>query len=410
MRSARTSAWATAGRAEAYRTIATASGTVDELALYVAGTSEASALVLGLYADEGGTPTTLLGCKPHRGPGPGTWEKASVDIPGIVAGRAYSIGLLNPLDSTGRLRWHDSNEPGEPEQQSASLTLSQLPATWDPGPAWTGGPVSAYASGPGPAPVTGVSPTPATPTVAPPGPPPAGPVGAWGFDEPRGSTARDASGTGNRGRLSGAARTRGRYGGGLSFDGSGDWVTVGDDRSLDLTRSMTLEAWVRPTARGAGSILVKERSSRLSYALYSRPSGHVFTTAEQALRGSAALPLRRWSHVAMTWDGLVVRMYMNGRRVSSHALVGTAATSGGPLRIGGNAIWPEWFRGMIDEVRVYDRALTAAEIRRDRDTAVNAGAAAPKPTKQRTTRRATRRDVHRGTRWLSAGAAALRPG
>ena len=49
-------------------------------------------------------------------------------------------------------------------------------------------------------------------------------------------------------------------------------------------------------------------------------------------------------------------------------------TSTGPLRIGGNAVWREWFAGLIDEVRVYNRALTPAEIATDRDTAIGGGA------------------------------------
>ena len=113
----------------------------------------------------------------------------------------------------------------------------------------------------------------------------------------------------------------------------------------------------------------------------------------------------------MTWDGRTVRMYVNGRRVSSHALGGRAVASGGPLRIGGNAIWPEFFKGDLDEVRVYDRALSAGEIARDRDTRITPGARRPGPKTSRGGKlRKTRRDVHRGTRWLSAGAAALRPG
>jgi hypothetical protein len=225
-----------------------------------------------------------------------------------------------------------------------------------------------------------------------------GPVGEWGFDEARGKRARDASGTGNTGRISGAVRTRGRFGGGLSFDGRNDWVTVAGDPSLDLERAMTLEAWVKPSRRG--SVLVKERGPRLSYGLYARPSGHVFTSAEHALRGPA-LPLRRWSHLAMTWDGSVVRVYRNGAQVASHALSGAAQVSGGPLRIGGNAVWPEFFKGVIDEVRVYDRALSAAEIAADRFAAITPGAKRPATRTSRGGRpRRTLRAKHRGTRWL----------
>ena len=96
----------------------------------------------------------------------------------------------------------------------------------------------------------------------------------------------------------------------------------------------------------------------------------MFTTADiGAARAAGAAAERRWSHLAMTWDGLTIRVYVNGAQVSSSALAGTALTSDGPLRIGGNGVWPEWFNGLIDEVRVYNRALSAAEIATDRDTA-----------------------------------------
>ena len=54
----------------------------------------------------------------------------------------------------------------------------------------------------------------------------------------------------------------------------------------------------------------------------------------------------------------MVRLFVNGTQVAQQAAAGAIATGSGPLRIGGNAIWPEWFQGLIDEVRVYNRALS----------------------------------------------------
>jgi glucose/arabinose dehydrogenase len=217
---------------------------------------------------------------------------------------------------------------------------------------------------------------PVTLTVAPPA---TGLVGAWSFDETSGTTAADASGSGNTGTVSGPARTAGRYGGALSFDGVNDWVTVNDANSLDLTNRITLEAWVRPTGLGDWrTVLIKERPGQLAYALYAstdnnRPSGHVFTNADIMLRGPSVLAANTWSHLAYTYDGSTTRLYVNGTQVATAALTGNAMTSGSPLRIGGNAVWGEWFSGAIDEVRVYNRALSAAEIATDRDTAIGAG-------------------------------------
>ena len=73
-----------------------------------------------------------------------------------------------------------------------------------------------------------------------------------------------------------------------------------------------------------------------------------------------------WSHLAVTYDGANLRFYVNGTQASTQARTGSIATSTGPLRIGGNASWAsEFLTGRIDEVRVYNRALTAAQIATD---------------------------------------------
>jgi glucose/arabinose dehydrogenase len=253
----------------------------------------------------------------------------------------------------------------------ASVTVSVNPAGLTRGT--YSGSVRVEAAGAGGSPAT----IPVTLTVSPPS---TGLVGAWGFDEASGTTANDASGGGNPGTIAGPTRTSGgRYGGALSFDGVNDLVTVADASSLDLTTGMTLEAWVRPTVGGDWkTVILKEQPGHLAYALYSstdtgRPSGHVFAGGDRAVGGPAALPNNAWSHLATTWDGLTSRLYVNGTQVASGALTGTAATSSLPLRIGGNTVWSEWFGGLIDEVRVYNRALSPAEIANDRDTAIGGG-------------------------------------
>ncbi len=203
-----------------------------------------------------------------------------------------------------------------------------------------------------------------------------GPVAAYAFDEGAGTTLGDVSGNALNGAVSGATwTTQGRYGGALSFDGVNDRVNVPDATLLDLTNAMTLEAWVYPTAlSGWRTVLMKESPSGLAYVLYAhddvpRPAGYVRVGSDQAVTGTAALPLNAWTHVALTYDGATLRFFQNGVQVGSRALTGSMAATTLPLTIGGNAPWGEYFAGRIDDVRVYSRALSAAEIATDMNTA-----------------------------------------
>ncbi len=111
------------------------------------------------------------------------------------------------------------------------------------------------------------------------------------------------------------------------------------------------------------------------YGLYGdqaggRPLGQVEIGSERNAVGSAALPLNAWSHLAATFDGATVRLFVNGVQAGSLPFAGSMAASTGPLRLGGNGVWGEWFAGLIDEVRVYSRALTANEIQQDMQTPI----------------------------------------
>jgi glucose/arabinose dehydrogenase len=212
-----------------------------------------------------------------------------------------------------------------------------------------------------------------------------GMVAAYSFDEAGGATVSDISGNGNHGTISGATRnSSGQYGAALDFDGSNDSVTVPDSSSLDLTSGMTLEAWVRPlTTSSWRTVVLKERPGDIVYALYSsnsdsgRPTGRVRVNGSTiSATGTSRLTTSVWTHVATTFDGANLRLYVNGALVATRAASGTILTSGNPLRIGGSTALGRWFRGRIDEVRVYNRPLSASEIQSDRTTPLSPTAAA----------------------------------
>ena len=198
-------------------------------------------------------------------------------------------------------------------------------------------------------------------------------VAGYHFDEGSGSTVADSSGNDNTGTISGATwTTAGKFGNALVFNGTSNRVNVPDANSLDLTNGMTLEAWVYPTTlSGWNSVILKERGSNgLAYALYandngSRPSGYVRIGSDRSVRGNGALPLNTWTHLAVTYDGAFLRLYQNGVEVGSRAQTGNITTSSQALQIGGNTVWGEYFSGRIDEVHIYNRALTATEIQNE---------------------------------------------
>ena len=206
-------------------------------------------------------------------------------------------------------------------------------------------------------------------------------VAAYGFNEGSGTVAADISGNGNNGTLSGASWASGRVGGGLLFNGVNSWVTINDVAALHLTNGVTLEAWVNPSAlTNWRSVILKEGSpNMLAYSLYAnedvaRPSTIIHVPAgDREAAGTSGVLLNAWTHLAGTYDGTTIRMYVNGMEVSETPVTGNMSSTTAPLRIGGNSIWGEYFAGLIDEVRVYRRALAPGEIQADMNTAVGGG-------------------------------------
>jgi PKD repeat protein len=214
-------------------------------------------------------------------------------------------------------------------------------------------------------------------------------VAAYGFEESSGAGVTDASGNGNNGTISGAATraATGRFGKALSFDGTSALVTVNDSASLELTTAMTLEAWVYLTVTGPDwqSVVFKPiDASSISYVLQgvSQPSKapSLGTSVGSAnLLAPTALPTNAWSHLAATYDGATMTLYVNGQRVASRAQTGVMGTSTQALTIGGNSLFGAYWTGLIDEVRIYNRALTASEIQTDMNTPVVGTSTRPAP-------------------------------
>lgn len=211
---------------------------------------------------------------------------------------------------------------------------------------------------------------------------PSGLVAAYGFEEVSGATVVDASGKGNHGQKQYTKRiTNGRFGKALSLDGVSSLITVNDSDSLDLTTGMTLEAWVYNTATTAdwGALLWKDTTDGKDgvYYLYgTSPSYGPFAGlgSSQDVTGTANFPTNTWVHLAATYDGQYQRLYVNGEQVSARAQQGAISKSTGVLRIGADTWagdWGDCFKGYIDEVRIYNRALTPQEVISDLNKSVD---------------------------------------
>ena len=169
---------------------------------------------------------------------------------------------------------------------------------------------------------------------------------------------------------------------------------------------MTLEALGAPDRgrhRLAHASCSRSSPASLIYALYAgdgtgRAGHRRLHHRRPRLSGTTATPLNAWTHLAATYDGTTQRLYVNGVQVATKAVTGSISVSTGALRIGGNGTWSdEWFAGLIDEVRVYNRALT-----RDRDPGRHG------PARQLSSSFATASGVsHIGT-WPAPGRATLR--
>jgi hypothetical protein len=96
--------------------------------------------------------------------------------------------------------------------------------------------------------------------------------------------------------------------------------------------------------------------------------GGTFDRSTTQLSGSRPEPVGRWTHLAVTYDGTAARFYVNGVQVTSRSLSGKIRQTTDPLWIGGNRPYGEYFQGVIDDARVYDRALTAGELRTEMNT------------------------------------------
>jgi hypothetical protein len=189
-------------------------------------------------------------------------------------------------------------------------------------------------------------------------------LGYWAFDETSGQVAADSSGEGNNGAATGITWVTGHTGGAASFSGAASYVTVAESVSLDPYQ-ITIAAWINPVDWAGNRRIVQKGSLDNQYRLLAENNLLKLDLAGVGTVTTALPAVATWTHVAGTYDGAAVRLYVNGLQVASTPATAPMTATTDPLQIGtkgpGSAAG-DHFNGLLDEVRLYGRALSAAEI------------------------------------------------
>ena len=187
-------------------------------------------------------------------------------------------------------------------------------------------------------------------------------VARWSFDE-RGDSQPGAADGRFPARVSRATWVaEGRIGGAFRFDGSGRLVVERDD-SLS-PQHITVAFWVRPERTAETGLDVISKTPGGSYIFQTSRKGtkHYFKIEGKTRRLTFPYTPEAWQHIALTFDGSELRGYRDGALMKSTPAHGTLSRDNKPLGIGGNPFRGGGYRGLIDDVRIYDRALSPDEV------------------------------------------------
>src|SRR5258708_25867029 len=207
-------------------------------------------------------------------------------------------------------------------------------------------------------------------------------VAAYSFEEGTGTTTADSSGNNNTGTLSsGVNWTPGRVGNAVAFNGTSGDITINEAPSLDLNGSFTLSAWVNPaTVSGTETLLIKETTSGCSYFLQI-VNGQInsgFNNGSSCIEHTttnANLAAGNWYFFTVVLDhsSNTYSSYLNGNLIAIVAETGLPTPNTQPLvlgRSGCSGCGFERLDGVLDEGKVYNRALSAREVQTLFNTAV----------------------------------------
>jgi hypothetical protein len=198
----------------------------------------------------------------------------------------------------------------------------------------------------------------------------------WNFDVVSAGQVADLSGNGNSGTINGATSVTSQsgFGNAMSFDGIDDYIDCGNNSSLNVASAITLEAWIYlDSATHWNKIVAKTARDGLSYSLGISDIYHgvyfaLYNSGVQTfIPGQTTIPLNKWTHIAGTWDGSTMKIFINKvQQAETQPFNGPIDTTTTNLFIGWEVFgWnpPDYqFDGVIDEVRIWNSALTASQL------------------------------------------------
>ena len=209
-------------------------------------------------------------------------------------------------------------------------------------------------------------------------------VSRWALDEGSGAQIKDiwninngtlinfsntSAGAGDGGSVSGwMSESNCIFGTCIKFDGSDDYINCLDSDSLDIKNEITLNIWIKPTNLSGGTKIFVEKMNAYGLAYHMLANNlSLYLGNSPILDYPIVLNNNTWYHLIGTWDGSNTRLYINGTVVNNGSWSGSII-SDKPLQIGGGEAWASnwrYFKGIVDDVRLYDAALSSSQIKQN---------------------------------------------
>lgn len=193
-----------------------------------------------------------------------------------------------------------------------------------------------------------------------------GAVSHWRMNENTGTILGDEVG-GNPGTIIGATWQTGVSGSALDFNGTTDWVQIPERPNLDITQSITLCAWIK--TKGNETAKIAQKGDWDGFGLgQSKWTGwtcsmQMADNVNHQLIWDQGIPIfNEWYFLAFTYDGTTMKFYVNGQLKSSAPVTGLLRNNNRPFSIGSDGGNQKFVNGLIDEVSLYNNALTQQEI------------------------------------------------